>query len=128
MAVVNDNMSEGLKKLLRQVADLMVLPDADLQFLTSLQGTITEYIRAQSSALAQAASGNSDPTAQMQAGGMAGLSGGGGDPLAAMMSGMMGGGGGSMGAPPGGGNMGLNPGPVAADDLRRILSSGSRGG
>lgn len=115
MAMANDNMSEGLKKLLRQVADLMVLPDADLQFLTQLQGVITEYVRAQSAALAGAATGTGPESAisglmpPSGAEGMGGMGGMGGMP--------------PMGGPPGGGNMGLNPGPMAADDLRRVLTS-----
>lgn len=38
-------MSEGLNKILQQLATLATTPDADLQFLTKLQMDITGFLR-----------------------------------------------------------------------------------
>jgi hypothetical protein len=38
-------MAEGLQKTIQQISSLMVLPDADLQFLQGLQEAIATYIQ-----------------------------------------------------------------------------------
>lgn len=110
MAQINESMDEGLKKLLRQISDLMIIPDADLEFLTSLQSNITNYTREKATALA---------TAQTGVGGGSSIGGlmPGGQPQQSPMAG--------MGGNPGGG---INAGPMAAQDLQRLLTAGSAGG
>lgn len=40
-----DTMAEGLQKTIQQISSLMVLPDADLQFLQGIQEVIATYIQ-----------------------------------------------------------------------------------
>lgn len=40
-----DTMAEGLQKTIQQISSLMVLPDADLNFLQGLQEAIATYIQ-----------------------------------------------------------------------------------
>lgn len=40
-----NTMSEGLTKILQEIATLATTPDADLQFLTKLQMMITDFLR-----------------------------------------------------------------------------------
>lgn len=44
MAQQNDNFTEGLKKLLGPVSQLMMLPDADVDYLTNLQMAIRNKV------------------------------------------------------------------------------------
>jgi len=87
--------------LLRQIADLMVLPDADDQFLLQLQSSIVQYRREKATALASQATGTSPQSAI-------------GD-VAPMPAQQMGEGGGA-------GMVGLSPSATMnPDDLRRVL-------
>lgn len=105
-------MVDGLNKMLSDVAQLMALPDADLEFLTNLQTGIVAYIRQ-----------GQQPASQPQSA----VPGGAGGPNP--MQGGMGG----LGAPPpgmmtGGASMGMQaPNP---DELRRLIqtTSGGQGG
>lgn len=45
--MANDTMTEGLKKLLGQIGQLMSLPDSDSQFLTGLQMGIADFLKGQ---------------------------------------------------------------------------------
>lgn len=112
-AAANETMGEGLKKLMSAIAQLMVLPDADLEFLTGLQGTITGFLRSQAEGTAQQAASLG------QAGGAGGM----GAP--SPMGGMPGGGGMGMGMGGGMGGLMSSPNP---DELRRLLGAGSAGG
>lgn len=111
MAAVNETMAEGLKKLLSAIAQLKILPDADLQFLTGLEGGIVDYIRAQAASTAGAATGTGPQSSisdvMPPSGGMGGGGMGGGMP-------------GGMG---GGGMMGLAAQPNP-DELRRLMNVG----
>lgn len=107
-------MAEGLPKLLADVAQMMAAPDADVQFLSGLQGAIVQQIRnapglqdPQQQAMMQA-------QAQGQAGGAPGGSAG--------MPGQAG------AQPPGpsamGGAMpGLTPTAPNMDEIRRMLAA-----
>ena len=99
----NATFSDGLKTILGQVAELSVLPDADLQFCLGLQAMITQHLRA---GLSQAFGGNLSPDA------------GGPGPIP------------TQGPPPGaytGGAMqGLAVDPANMDELRRTLGNTGR--
>lgn len=118
----NETMAEGLKKILSATAELMVLPDADVEFLMKLQATITMYIRQSSAATAGQMTGTGPgssindvapggPVPPM-GGGMGGVPGMGGAAGPMAPGGMAGGGMGGLAAAP-------NP-----DELRRLLSAG----
>lgn len=114
----NETMAEGLKKIMSAIAQLMVLPDADVQYLMSLQGNITDYIRQSSAAMAgqQTGTGPASGINDVAPGG----------PVPPMGGGMPA----PMGGPPGGGMGGGMQGLAAApnpDELRRLLSAGAPG-
>lgn len=116
----NETMAEGLKKIMSAIAQLMVLPDADVQYLMSLQGNITDYIRQSSAAMAGQATGTGPASAINDV-----APGGPVPPMGAGGGGMPG-----MGGPPGGGMGGGMQGLAAApnpDELRRLLSAGAPG-
>lgn len=106
------SMVDGLNKMLSDIAQLMALPDADLEFLTTLQTGIVSYIRQ-----------GQQPASQPQSavpGGAGGPNPGGPSMggLGQMPPGMMG----------GGASMGMAmPNP---DELRRMIqtTSGGQGG
>lgn len=111
MANNSDTMIEGLKSLLRNVADLKLTPDADMQFLAGLESSIIGYVKAAGQQSINGALGQSAPQ-----GGMA-TPGGMGDATMGMSD---------MGpqqiAPGGGAGMsGLAPQAMNGDELRRIL-------
>lgn len=119
MAQINESMVEGLKKLGTQAASLMMVPDADVEFLTNLQLMIRDRVLASA---AQAASGQLNQATSSLGGGapMSGM----GTPAPPMMPGA------SPMPPPGiapggvsGGGMGGIPAPNP-DELRRILAGG----
>lgn len=97
-------MQDGLNKLLAQVAQMMILPDADLEFLSGLQMAVTQYIK-------QGQQPASQPQSAVPGG--AGTVG----PGVANNSGMMGGASMGVGQP--------NP-----DEMRRMLATqmGGQGG
>lgn len=110
----NETMAEGLKKIMPAIAQLMVLPDADPQFLMSLQMAITTYLR----------QGAAQEAGQMTGTGPASsindvAPGGPVPPMGA--AGPMGPGGMAGG---GMGGLGTAPNP---DELRRLLSAGAPG-
>lgn len=45
MAGQTQTMQEGLNKLLAEVAQMMILPDADIDFLSQIQMAITQYVK-----------------------------------------------------------------------------------
>lgn len=101
----NATFAEGIKGVLGQVAELSVLPDADLQFCLAIQAMITQHLR---QGLSQAFGGNLSPDA------------GGPGPINPQQG----------GAPPGmytGGAMpGLAVDPANMDELRRTLGNTGR--
>lgn len=106
-----ETMAEGLKKLMSAIAELMVLPDADIEFLQGLQTAITTYIRQSSAQMAGQMTGTGPESS------INGVAPGGPVPpmgaAGPMAPGGMGGGGmGGLAAAP-------NP-----DELRRLLSAG----
>lgn len=113
------SMSEGLQKVLGDIAQLMAAPDADMQFLSALQQAIVMQIRN--------SPGLQDPQQQQQmammqqqmggAGG-AGPGGPGGLPAGAGAAGPPGGPG-----PMGGGMPGLTPTAPNMDEIRRMLQA-----
>lgn len=105
-----NTMAESLNKLVGQIAQMMTMPDADLQFLTQLQMQITDYVR---NSQAQAA----QPQSAVPGGAGGPMPMGGGGVGASPPAGMMGGA--SMGAP-----------MPNMDELTRMLSrtSGGQGG
>jgi hypothetical protein len=130
----NDSMAEGLKKIVAQIAQLSLLPDADFQFLTKLQFVIKNQI-AKAAAQGPHAGMGGGP---MGAGGM----GGPGGPPGGPQGGPQGGPSSAMppaslsltnslpppnppsppGAGGGGGGMGGLGVSTDADELRRVLS------
>lgn len=120
-----DSMNEGLRKLLSQIAQLKVAPDADMDLLGGLEGMIVQYMQQ----VANQAAGGGGGAQGVPGGGMGGPSGGGmgGDPMAAMAG--MGGAPPTSIAPGGGGGMaGLAVGPPNMDELRRVLSGSGASG
>lgn len=111
---------EGLQKLLGDLADLKVAPDADLDFIYQMETTVLQKIRAPQDQLAavqaQQAGQGGMPSAPMPTPG-AGLdpsmAGAGPPPDMAMM-----GAGGSGGGAPG---QRMNPQMPSGDELRRLL-------
>ena len=97
---------ELLQRLLGDVAQGMTLPDADMDFLTEVQGMIVGALRAPVTQMEEAGLLPAGPTA-----GPMGMPPGGAGPQMAPL-------------PPGGGYM---PQPAApnADELRRLLNAGS---
>lgn len=130
----SDSMAEGLKKVLSQVAQMQVLPDADMGFLQALQQGIVHYLQQNASKMAHAGAMGGPPNP------MAGVGGGmGGAPPSSPMGGGMGGmggmgGGAPMSPPPppagiapggGAGMAGLSAAgqlTTNPDELRRLLS------
>lgn len=107
-------MMEGLQKIVAQLAQMQLTPDADQEFLLGVQGTITQFLRTAASDTAQqGASLGSQP-------GMGGPSPAGSPPMGAPNAmapgGMAGGGMGGLTTPP-------NP-----DELRRVLANASATG
>lgn len=102
-------MQDGLNKLLAQVAQMMILPDADLEFLSQLQMAVTQYIK-------QGQQPSSQPQSAVP-GGAGGPSPTPPGPSMAGNTGMMGGASMGVGQP--------NP-----DELRRMLATqmGGQGG
>jgi hypothetical protein len=41
----NNTMAEGLTKLMKQIADMKIMPDSDLEFLSALETDIISYLR-----------------------------------------------------------------------------------
>lgn len=116
----NETMAEGLKKVMSAIAQLMVLPDADPNFLMSLQSQISDYMRQGAAATAGEMTGTGPASSINDV-----APGGPVPPMGGGMGGMgMPGGGGGMG--PGGGMMGLAAQPNP-DELRRLLSAGAPG-
>lgn len=115
----NETMAEGLKKILSATAQLMVLPDADIEFLTQLQLAITTYIRQSSAQAAGQMTGTGPASAinDVAPGGPVPPMGGGMGP-AMGAAGPMGPGG------MGGGGMGGLAAAPNPDELRRLLSAG----
>lgn len=108
MAVnAQDSMNEGLKKMLGQIGLLKIAPDADNQFLLTLEAMIVERLK---------------QTADQGAGVSPGAAPGASPDPSAMMSGM--GSASPMGIAPGGGGgmSGLAVSPPNMDELRRVLS------
>lgn len=108
----NDTMTEGLKKLLGQLGQLMVLPDADPQFLTGLQMGISDFLKGQYDVNAVAQSQNQGQAPQQLMGQLGQQMG-----MAAPTS-----------PPPmtGGANgmAGISGGMPNPDELRRLLTQG----
>lgn len=113
---------EGLQKILSDITDLKLAPDADMQFVYDLETQVIQKIRAPQDQLAavqaQQAGQGGMPSAPPMA-----PPGGGMDPsmMAGAMDPSMGGGGampGSGGGAPGGR---MNPGLPPPDELRRLL-------
>lgn len=128
----NESMGEGLKKLMGQISQLMLTPDADIQFLSQMQLQVRDAVMKQASAAANLSQG----VAGVASAGGGGLPGGApGGPMggAAPMLGPAGpqpSPAGPIGAPSlgplggglGGGAAGIpTPNP---DELRRVLSGG----
>src|SRR5215510_14443314 len=111
----SDSMSDGLRKLLAELAQMQVYPDADIQFLTQLQQVIIGKIRSTLNAPGQSPAGPGGGPGQpgpdqMGPGGPAGPIPGGGP------------------VPMGGPAMGLSatggaPGSPNVDELSRVLGS-----
>lgn len=116
-----DTMVEGLKKILSMIAQLTILPDADLNFLTQLQQTVGDQLRGGG----QAPGAGADPNNPQGAAGA---------PPGPDM--------GSLGMPPpgvgspppgmntGGASMGINPMgamPGGGDELQRMLAQQGSG-
>lgn len=113
----SNTMGEELMKLLKQLAVMETMPDADLDFIqNTLRPTILAKVREPLDQ--QFAAGNSQVPPPPLDGGM-----GGG--MAGLMGGM--GGGGAPGPPPGppmgGMRMGTDGGGGMVDELRRMLGS-----
>lgn len=109
-----NTMSEGLPKLLADVAQMMAAPDADVQFLSTLQSAIVQQIRN--------APGLQDPQQQAMMQAQQQQQGGGPPGGAAGMPSQAG------GQPPGpsamGGAMpGLTPTAPNMDEIRRMLAA-----
>lgn len=119
MAQQNDNFTEGLKKLLGPVADLMMLPDADVDYLTNLQLAIRNKVMGQYMDAAQLGPAGAAAMGQPMQGSAMTAEGGvpsmGLGPVPPTPMGPGGASGGGMGgiAPP-------NP-----DELRRVLAAGA---
>lgn len=96
-----DSMNDFLTKFLGQLGQAMAADDADLPFLQMMQSGISMYMKKR----AEGTIGGPPAMQQQQPGPMG--------------TGMQPGAGPSVGAPPGGGNMGLAPNP---DELQRILA------
>lgn len=120
MAQQNDNFTEGLKKLLGPITQLMVLPDADVEYLTNLQMVIRNKVMGAYMEAAQlgpmgspAAGGVPVPGSPVGAdGSVPSLGLGPGAPTPMGPGGASGGGAGGI-APPN------------ADELRRVLAAGA---
>lgn len=69
-----NTMSEGLQRLLSDVAQMATAPDADLQFLTQLQMMITQYLRSFAPQGTPQAGGPGMPPPGNSGGAMQGLS------------------------------------------------------
>lgn len=120
MAQSNDNFTEGLKKLLGPVSQLMMLPDADVDYLTNLQLVIRNKVMGAYMQAAQLGPGAEAgqpplPGSVMSADGAVPSMG-----LPPVPPAQMGPGGGM-----GGGASGITP--PNADELRRVLSAGAGG-
>src|SRR4051794_32533813 len=109
MAATNQTMQEGLNRLVADIAQMMVLPDADLDFLSQLQMAVTQYVKQPTQ--------SQQPQSAVPGGAGGPTPGGPPGPGIANSSGMMGGASMGVGTP--------NP-----DELRRMLStqSGGQGG
>lgn len=96
-------MMDGLNKLATQISQLMMLPDADLDFLAKLQMAVVQYVR--------------QPPATANEGAAMGAEMGGAPTPQGMPPGMMGGASMGVGTPP-------------MDEMRRMLAtqSGGQGG
>lgn len=113
MRTAGDTMEEGLSKILSQLSQLAILPDADLEFLGKLQQLLTQYMRAKQSQTASAAAGVSQGMAAGQpAGGMPGM----GAPSPQQI------------APGGGAGMSGLMGAPNPDELRRVLAGSQMSG
>lgn len=118
MAQANDNFVEGLKKLLGPVSQLMMLPDADVDYLTNLQLVIRNKVMGAYMSAAQlgpSASAGGPPmpgSVMSQDGAVPSLGLGPGAPTPMGPGGGIGGGSGGI-APPN------------ADELRRVLAAGA---
>lgn len=118
-----NTFAEGLQKLLQDVSNLKVTPDADLQFVYELETMLLGKIREPIDQMAASQGGQQMPPAAPPMAPPMDPMMGGGDPMAALM----GGGGGmpmdpNMGAggpPPAG--LRMNPGQPNPDELRRLL-------
>jgi hypothetical protein len=89
----NNTMAEGCTKLMRQISDMKMQPDADMPFLVNLENSILGYLKPPTAA---------DQQAQQ-------------NPLAGAMGQVMGAPGGTMGGFGGGAGM---PSP---DEFRRVI-------
>ena len=118
-----DNSTDMLKKLLGEISNIMVAPDADVEFLQQLHGGIIQKLRApvdQGYAAGILGSGGptpTDPSAMGAAGGMPAMIPGpssatGASPLAALLGG---------GGPTAAGGLMTRPPQPSADELRRVL-------
>lgn len=122
MAQQNDNFTEGVKKLLGPISQLMMLPDADVDFLSNLQLVIRNRVMSQYMSAAQlgpaGGGGMGQPpmpgSPMAQDGSMPGMG------LGPVPPTPMGPGGGA-----GGGSGGIAP--PNADELRRVLAAGAGG-
>lgn len=103
----NNTMAEGLSKINHQIADMKLMPDADMPFLISLETDILNYLKPPQPAQPGAAPG----------GGPGGPPGAPGGPMGAAMGQVMGGGPGPALGGPGGGQAGM-PNP---DEMRRLV-------
>jgi hypothetical protein len=85
-------MAEGLRKINGDLADLKLLPDADVQFILELEKQIVMYLRQPHEAAARSASeflgGAGQPPAGPPAGPPPGMDPGGMGPAAMMQAGM----------------------------------------
>lgn len=136
-----DSMLEGLQSLLASIGPLMTTPDADPQFLMTLQQAIVGKVK---EATTKAAQGTQQQPPNQNApgggGGMTGMGAGAGAPGGPMQNpaagmqlgdqmppsggGMPGAGGPPEGGAPGAGGMGM-PNP---DELRRVLGANAQTG
>lgn len=110
------SMTDGLSKMLGQLAQMATFPDADLDFLTKLQMAITQYLRS------SGGQGPMDPNAQQGQPGQPGMPPGAPPSNVPPPSATPG----APGGMAGGGMMGMGmPNP---DELRRMLGANANQG
>lgn len=109
-----DSVSDGLKKLFPQIAQLKLLPDAaqHMQFITTMEGAVMQYLQQIGGQMAAMGSTQGQPSPGQ--GPQAGGSGAGPAPAPAAQF--------APGGASGGGNVGLAP-QVSPDEMQRVLTN-----